>query len=126
MTLCLLSRLFHLLLYLCSSSSFLSLSSFRADDASSVITSVLSVAQSMQFLAVFFSLNISLYYSVCQLQSLSVLLLPVLFIFCRAAFTNLSFLYFISPKGGPTFYVRNVYTTEASNSSQHRRFLSKN
>jgi hypothetical protein len=38
----------------------------------------------------------------------------------------LSFLYFISPNGGPTFNVRYVYTTEASNNSRNRRFLSNN
>jgi len=35
----------------------------------------------------------------------------------------LDLLYFISPKGGPTFNVRYVYTTEASNNTQHRRFF---
>jgi hypothetical protein len=105
------TRLFHLVLYLCSSSLFLSLSSFRADATSSVITSVSSVALSVKFLTVslslflssrwrfvcyitsfhlksslwssslFLSLNVSLCYSLCQLQYLIILLLPVLCIY---------------------------------------------
>ncbi len=81
MTLRLLTHLFHLLFNLCSSSLFLSISFFRADDATSVIASVSSVAQSMKLLTVSFS-KISLYYSVCQLQSLITVASGSLYISC--------------------------------------------
>ncbi len=51
-----------------------------------------------------------------------VILVFGLIIFQRILF-NISFLYFISPKGGPTFNVRRVYTSETSNNTQHRQFF---